>query len=190
MILGTLFAILAGEVIASQVEYTNQILGKWVPGFIYTFFPLACVVLMQWLLLSDYLPKWWITLGIIGSAVAGTIVGLIFLYVSSETYNAHQLEIGSVNAIVSGMLAALPQWFLLKGRKGYLWVLANGLGRTIRFVGWYLIFYPPVDDSFFLAFARMLILESPVIPLGLMLGLYLFKYILKPQGLQPLMARN
>ena len=180
IILGTVFAIEAGRVIAFQAEYSNRDLGSFVPGFVYTFFPLACVVIMQWLLLSEYLPKWWVTLGILGSIVAGIAVGIMFLYIPNEVYNSHNFEIGIFKAFFSGLLAALPQWLLLRSKKGYLWVLANSLGLAIE--SWRSIFYIPVQEVFFLALARMLILEASVLPLGLMLGLYLYSHVYKPNS--------
>jgi hypothetical protein len=184
MILGTILAIAAGGVLASQAEYSDLALRSWVPGFVYTFFPLTCLVLTQWLLLSDDLPKWWVTLGIVGSLIAGTSIGIIFLYVTNETYNVYDLEIGILNALVAGVLVSLPQWFILRGKKGYLWVLSISLGLAIQFIGWRVVFYPPVHEAFYLALVRMLILQLPVVPLGLALGLYLYTFVYKPKHSQ------
>jgi uncharacterized membrane protein YeaQ/YmgE (transglycosylase-associated protein family) len=182
IILGTIFATLAGDVLASQAEFSDPNLGRFAPGFIFTVFPLACFVIMQWLLLSEYLPKWWVTLGIIGSVVAGIIVGIMFLYISNETYNAHTLLIGSLREIVSGALVALPQYLLLKRKKGYLWILANGLGKAIEHIVWYAIFYPPINDGSFLpSIVRMLVLQLPVILFGLSIGFYLYYYVVLPK---------
>jgi hypothetical protein len=183
IIIGTTFASLAGSALAFEAEFSDPNLGKFVPGFIYTVFPLACVVIMQWLLLSDYLPKWWVVLGIIGSVIAGTIVGIMFLYVSNEIYNTYTLTIGSLKAIISGVLVAFPQYFLLKRNKGFLWILANGLGQVIQYIVWNAIFYLPIHDRTFLpSFARMLIWELPVILFGLILGLYLYYYVVAPKN--------
>jgi hypothetical protein len=191
IILGTILAMAAGGVLASQAEYSDLALRGWLPGFIYTFFPLTCLVLVQWLLLSDYLPKWWITLGVIGCMIAGTIIGLIFLTINNETYNSYNREIGTLNALASGILASFPQWFLLKGKKGYLWVLSNGLGRAFQVIGFHLVFSPPiVDGAFYLAFMRFVILQLPIVPLGLALGLYLHTFVYEPKHSQSIVERN
>jgi hypothetical protein len=191
MTLGTILAIAAGGVWASEAEYSELALRGWLPGFIYTFFPLTCLLIMQWLLLSDYLPKWWVTLGIIGCIIAGITVGLIFFTVDNETYNSYDLEISVLNALIAGVAAALPQWLLLKGKRGYLWVLSNGLGRAIQVTGFRLVFYPPiVYGGFYLAFRRFVILQLPIVPLGLALGLYLYQFIYEPKRSQSIAERE
>jgi hypothetical protein len=191
MTLGTILAIAAGGVLASQAEYSDLALRGWLPGFIYTFFPLTCVVIMQWLLLSDYLPKWWITLGIIGCIIAGTIIGLVFLTVKNETFNSYYREIGTLNALLSGILASFPQWLLLKGKKGYLWILSNGIGRAIQAISFYFVFYPPiVNGAFYLALMRLLILQLPIVPLGLALGFYLYTFVYEPNHSQLIAERE
>jgi hypothetical protein len=183
VVLGITFASLAGSTLAFEAEFSDPNLGRFAPAFIYTVFPLACVVIMQWLLLSDYLPRWWVALGLIGSVIAGIAIGIMFLYVSNEIYNAHTFTIGSLKAIISGFLAAFPQYFLLKRKKGGLWILANGLGQVIQYIVWSATFYLPIHDRYFLpSFIRMLILELPVILFGLVLGLYLYYYIVAPKN--------
>jgi hypothetical protein len=179
MILGTILACAAGAFLASEAEYSDLALRSWVPGFIYTFFPLACLVLMQWLLLSDYLPKWWLTLGIIGSLIAGVTIGVIYLRLTNETSNLYA-ETG-ILALVSGILASFPQWFILKNKKGYLWVLSNGLAGAIQVIVLRLVFYPAVQGGFYLALVRFLVMQLPIIPLGLALGLYLYTFVYEPK---------
>src|SRR5688500_7452516 len=104
MILGTILASAAGAFLASEAEYSDLALRSWVPGFIYTFFPLVCLVLIQWLLLSDYLPKWWLTLGILGSLIAGATIGIIYLSLPNEASSLYA-ETGFL-ALISGILAS------------------------------------------------------------------------------------
>ncbi|MBC7877417.1 MAG: hypothetical protein H7Y59_09635 [Anaerolineales bacterium] len=188
--LAVMFAIEAGNDIASLTEYSSPILQEWLPAFIYTFYPLACIVIMQWVLLSECLPKWWVFLGLVGCVLAATTVGIMFQFITNETYILYGFEIQTFRAIVSGILMTLPQLFVLKGKKGYLWVLVNSIGLAVRFIGWWIIFIPPIHDSFYLAFLRMLVLESPNILFGLILGLYLYAYIYNPNRLQAVEARS
>lgn len=179
------FAIIAGGDVAFQAEYFSHApFFSLVAGFVYTFYPFACIVIMQWILFSDYLPKWWVALGFVGCTIAAIMVGIIFQFITKEFYNPFNLVMGTSRTFMSGMLLALPQLYTLKGSKGYLWVLANGVGWAIQFIAWLKLFFPPINDSFFLAFLRMLILESPSILYGLMIGLYLYVYIYNPKHLQ------
>ncbi len=151
--------------------------GRWVPAIISTFFVLSCIVILQWILLSDYLPKWWAITGFIGCVIAAFTIGAIHFFVPVETYRLYAQELNIFNYFLMGTLVALPQWFLLKRKRGYLWVLANGTGWLSSIIFGGMIFYPQVKDIFSLAVIRTIILETSTLPLGLLIGLYLYTYI-------------
>ncbi len=189
MTIGMLFAIHAGGVIASIAEYPYLNLGRlshFTPGFIYTFFPLACIVAMQWLLLSDHLPKWWIALGFSGCVIAATVVGIFYLFVTNDIYNSYELELQTFKGAIAGIFLALPQLIILRDKKVYLWTLANGIGLAIYFFGAYSIIGVPVQNGSYFTLERVLSLVIPIIPFGLMTGLYLYTYIYQPNHLQPI----
>ena len=137
--------------------------------------------------MSDYLPKWWSVTGFIGCVISATLVGAIHFFVPLEFYGSYDKELNSFNAFIAGIVVALPQWFILRNKRGYLWVLANGVGHLISVIYGRAIFYPMVGDVAALSFARTLILETALIPIGLMLGLYLYAYIYnlnRPQSIE------
>jgi hypothetical protein len=188
IVLGTIIASEAGVLLALHTDFV--FLGGFTPGFIYTFFPLACIVIMQWILLSDYLPEWWLVTGFIGCVISATLVGVIHFFVPLELYSSYSKELNALNAFIAGILVALPQCFILRNKRGYLWVLANGVGHLISVIYGRAIFYPMVGEVVALSFARTLILETALIPIGLMLGLYLYSYVYNSNHPQSIEDRN
>lgn len=183
-----IFAIATGATVFPHAAQTEQLLIPWISGFLYTFSHFLCIVIMQWLLLSDYLPKGWITLGFIGCFVAAIISGIILQAFSFEAWFSYGYEINILDRVISGALFAFPQLFVLRGKKGYLWILANVIGWTVQYIGWELWASTLYSDYFPLF--RILFAESPNIPLGLLLGLYLYTYVYRPNNLQTDEARN
>ena len=178
-----IFAIETGASVFSNVGQPGQLLRPWISGFLYTFFHFSCIVIMQWLLLSDHLPKGWIKLGFVGCTIAAIISGFIYEVIPFEAYFSYDFEIKILNAFVSGTLLALPQILFLKSKKGYLWILANGVGWAIKLIGRETIYSHTTYYDFFPLF-KILFVELPIIPLGLFLGLYLYTYVYNPSHLQ------
>src|SRR5688500_10827679 len=155
MITGMILAMHAGEAMANIAVVPYWESGHWghfLPEFFYTFFPFTCIAIMQWLLFSDYLPNDWAILGLLGSLIASITIGFIFLELTQETYNN---GISMFNADILGILFSLPQWFILKGKRGHLWVLANGIGLIIYFIGWNLIANIQGINQFWLGIERI-----------------------------------
>ena len=175
IVLSTIIANAAGGLLALHTDPVSM--GGWKTSIIYTFFPLALIVITQWVLLSDYLPKWWIITGFTGCVIAASTIGAIHFFVPVETYRLYARELNTFNYFLMGTLVALPQWFLLKRKRGYLWVLANGAGWLSSIIYGDVIFYPQIKDIFSLAFIRTIILETSTLPLGLLIGQYLYTYI-------------
>ncbi|HCK67557.1 MAG TPA: hypothetical protein DIW23_07415 [Anaerolineae bacterium] len=174
--LGTIFAMEMGAELFAISGNPYQLQRPWASGFLFTFFHFLCIVIMQWLLLSDYLPKRWITLGFVGCIIASIVSGIIYQVFSFEAWFSYNFEIKIFARIISGALFALPQLFVLQGRKGYLWILANSIAWTIQYIGWELIMsYTSYYDLFL--FIRILVVESPNVALGLFLGIYLYIYV-------------
>jgi hypothetical protein len=140
---------------------------------------------MQWILLSDYLPKWWIITGLIGCIISASVMGTINFCVSEQIFRLIIRELNIFNSLLMGTLVALPQWFVLKHKHGYMWVLANGVGWLLSAAFRNLIFYTPAND-----FIRTLIRETSFVPLGLLLGLYLYSCIYKSNTQEFIEGKN
>lgn len=188
IVLSTIIANAAGGLLALHTDPVSM--GGWKTSIICTFFPLALIVITQWVLLSDYLPKWWTITGFIGCVIAAFTIGAIRFFVPVETYRLYVQELNIFNYFLMGTLVALPQWFLLKNKRGYLWVLANGTGWLISIIYGGVIFYPQVKDVFSLAFVRTIILETSTLPLGFLIGLYLYIYIYNSNNPQVVEGKN
>jgi hypothetical protein len=171
--LGIIIGNAAGRTLADSIHFS----GRWDGAFIHSFFPLICIVIMQWILLSDYLPKRWIISGLIGCIISAAVMGTINFYVSEQIFRLIIQELSIFDALLMGILVAFPQQFILKNKRGYMWVLANGIGWSLSGALNNLNFYLQVKD-----FIRTLIWEASFIPLGLLLSLYLYSYIYKPNN--------
>ncbi|MFT3890312.1 MAG: hypothetical protein QM730_01650 [Anaerolineales bacterium] len=179
---GMILAFHAGETMAHIVVdpyWESGLWGHFFPEFFYTLFPFICIVIMQWLLFSEYLPSHWIVLGLLGSLIAAIVIGFIFLELTQETYTA---EIRILNGAISGFLLALPQWFIIKNKKGYLWIVANSIGLLMYPVGWKILENIQATNQFYLAIKQ--VIKLPLIPFSLMLGLYLFSSFYKPSSVE------
>ena len=183
-----IFAMEMGVDLFATAGHSNQLLIPWISEFMFTFFHLFCIVIMQWLLLSDYLPKGWIALGFIGCTIAAVISGIIFQVIPFEAWFSYDYEIKILDRVISGALFAFPQLFVLRGKKSHLWILANIIGWTLQYIGWELRASTLYNDYFPLF--RILFFELPNIPLGLSLGYYLYTYVYRPNNLQTDEARN
>jgi hypothetical protein len=170
MTLGIIIAIYAGRTLADRASFS----GRWDGVFFDSFFPLTCIVIMQWILLSDYLPKRWIIAGLAGCIISASVIGTINFYVSEQIFRLIIRELNMFDALLKGMLVSIPQWFVLKHKKGYMWVLANAIGWLLSAAFNNLNYYLRVKD-----FVRVLIWETSFIPLGILLGLYLYSYVYK-----------
>ncbi|RPJ24304.1 MAG: hypothetical protein EHM33_18250 [Chloroflexi bacterium] len=169
MTLGVVIANAAGRTLADGISFS----GRWDGAFIYSFLPLTCIVVMQWILLSDYLPKWWMITGLIGCVISASVMGTINFYVPDQIFRLIIRELNIFNNTLMGILVALPQWFVLKHKRGYMWVLANGIGWLLSAAYRNSIFYQQHD------FWRISISETSFIPVGLSLSLYLYSYVYK-----------
>ena len=158
--LGTILALNAGDYLALRTDI----------GFYRTFsgdlnywlFPLLCLVAIQWILASEYLPKGWVFTGIVGC--------IIVIPVMAITY---YLQMLLLNEFAKGFFATIPQSFLMRNRNGLLWVLANS-------VGWILsALYSNIHIHLLQAIASIPILQTFIyhtydFPLGIMIGLSLY----------------
>jgi hypothetical protein len=108
----------AGLALAHSIHFS----GRWDSAFIYSFFPLICIVIMQWILLSDYLPKQWVITGLIGCIIAASAMGTINFYVSEQIFRLIIQELNIFNSLWKGILVSLPQSFTLKNKRGYIWM--------------------------------------------------------------------
>jgi hypothetical protein len=169
--LGVIIGNAAGRTFADGMNFS----GRWAGAFIYSFLPLLCIVLVQWIMLFDYLPEWWIATGLIGCIISASVMGMINFYVPEQVFRLMIRELNMFNSLLLGSLVALPQWFVLKHKHGYMWVLANGIGWLLSAAFRNLIFYIPANDSM-----QALMRETSFILLGLLLGLYLYFYVYKP----------
>lgn len=169
MTLGVVIANAAGRTLADRISSS----GRWDGAFISSFFPLVCILVMQWILLSDYLPTWWMITGLIGCILSASVMGTINFYISEQIFRIIIRELNIFNNTFRGILVALPQWFVLQHKRGYMWVLANGVGWLLSAAYRNLIFYQQHD------FGRILISETSFIPVGLLLSLYLYSYVYK-----------
>jgi hypothetical protein len=176
IILGVILAHNAGNLLSLHMDPVSMpTIGGWKSAFTYTIFPLVCIVIVQWILLSDHLPKWWVVAGFIGCTFASFAMGATHFIIPAEIYLSHGIALSYINNFLIGILVALPQWFLLGNRRGYLWVLANGIGWIASILTRNAIFSLPFDKP--LLPLKTLFLEVAYFPLGLALGLYLYSYI-------------
>ena len=84
---------------------------------------------MQWVILSERLPKWWMLTGFIGCLLAALATDKTNFFIMTNLLSYNLLFYHEVfNDFMSGLLFAVPQSFLLKGSKGFFWLLVNGLG--------------------------------------------------------------
>jgi hypothetical protein len=170
MTLGIIIGNDAGNCLASRIPIS----GRWDGAFIASFLPLMYIVIIQWILFSDYLPKRWVITGFTGCIIAAAVMGTINYCVSEQVFRLIIQEYSIVTSLLMGILVSLPQWTLLKHKGGYEWVLANGIGWLLSAICRNLNFYIRVDD-----FVRALIWEASFIPLGILLGLCLYSYVYK-----------
>lgn len=180
-----MFAVSAGK-------HANSILtavdvGPFISPFLYFFFLLICVLIAQWILWSDHLPKWWMLSGFVGCLVSSALVGyLISSAIVGKLSHLSTLNLadrfnieGVFEYFFAGIIAAIPQGFLLK-QKGYLWVLLNGIGWALNnayvaILGYSVFFGFPAYTNISMAATNGLLL-------GILLSPYLYS-ILNDQGL-------
>ena len=167
MTLGIMIANDAGTYFSSRIPFS----GRWDGAFWGSFFPLLYIIIIQWILLSIYLPKRWIAAGLIGSLISASVMGTINYYVSEQIFRLIIQEYNVITSLLVGILVSFPQWFILQDRRGHIWVLANGIGWMLAAACTNLNFYIRVSD-----FVRGLIWEASFIPLGILLSLYLYSY--------------
>lgn len=180
-----MFAVSAGK-------HANSILtaveiGPFISPFLYFFFLLICVLIAQWILWSDCLPKWWMLSGFVGCLVSSALVGYLIssamvgkLSHLSTLNLADRFNIeGVLEYFFAGIITAIPQGFLLK-RKGYLWVLLNGIGWALNNAYVAILVYSVFSG--FPAYVNILMAATNGLFLGILLSPYLYS-ILNDQGL-------
>jgi len=171
--LGIIIANNAGGYLSYRIPFS----GRWDGAFNGAFFSLIGIVIIQWILLSDYLPKGWLVTGLIGCIISASAMGTINYHVSEQIFRLIIQEYNIACGLLMGILASIPQWFVLKHQRGYVWVLANGIGWMLSSAFDNLNFYLQVTD-----FARLLIREISFMPLGILLSLYLYSHLYKPNN--------
>ena len=169
--LGTILALNAGDYLALRTDI----------GFYRTFsgdlnywlFPLLCLVAIQWILASEYLPKGWVFTGIVGCIIVIPVMAITYYYVPAWVYKSYYLQMLLLNEFAKGFFATIPQSLLMRNRNGLLWVLANS-------VGWILsALYSNIHIHLLQPIASSPILQTFVyhtydFPLGIMIGLSLY----------------
>ncbi len=151
--------------------------GIWDGIFIYSFCSLIGIVIMQWVLLSDYLPNRWVIAGLAGCILSAGVSATINYSVPEQYFRLVVKELNIFGGLLTGILVAAPQWFVLKHRRGDLWLGANAVGWLVCAVYRSLANQPQLAEIL-----RTFILDTSLLPLGLFLSYYLYSYIYQSPG--------
>jgi len=166
--LGIVFAMNAGERIGYSIASVS------IPFFMHSFFPLVCVLAIQWILFSRFLPKQWFVNGLIGCLISACFIQIMRQITRpSSPFNPPDLKFYLLDAFMyflMGLVAVLPQSIFL-GKQGVWWILLNAVGWSLNHIFASLWSYP---------FFNVPSLVLPIaiangLPLGLLLSLYLYK---------------
>lgn len=170
-ILGTILALNAGNYLALRTDVGFD--RTFFVDSIYWFFPFLCLVIMQWILSSEYLHKGWVFAGIVGCVLVIFLDGIIYFYVPKSVYHSYFLQVVLLTNFLMGFVATIPQGLLMKNRDGLLWVLANSIGWAFSFLysNTHFHLFQPIQSILLM---QTLIYHTYNIPLGLLVGLSLY----------------
>ena len=177
--LAIMFAVNAGENIG-YVAATLSVVPFIFPFFVRSFFYLVCVLIVQWILFSDRLPKWWFINGFIGCLISAFLIEILLPLSSFSPPSIQYYIVDMLRYLLVGLIAVVPQSIFL-GKQGYLWLLLNALGWAFNQIYISLLIYPIFSTVPF--YIVILITATNGLPLGFMLSLYLHK-VLKGQYVQ------